>query len=413
MGVTLRSKPTFKAPNGASPVEGCERIPTDPPFTLKQIKDAVPPHCFKRSLVKSLMYLALDLSVISSLYCAAMWLYNSAASLYVQCVLWPAYWYAQGAFAFGLWTLGHECGHYAFCDSKKISNAVGLVIHTMLLIPYYSFQITHRKHHGNTNRMDGDEGYVPSTRSLLTYQNDLAFPNTLRRLLHVVKYLLFGWPGYALVHARGRRYPPSSFMPKPNHFNPYAPFFSRRDFWWVVVSDVALLAWMGLLYFLSTRVYSWSWVLCLYVVPMLVHNAWFVIVTYLQHTDIRVPHYSDEDWTWIKGALCTVDRDYGLLNYVFHHLPDTHVAHHLFPYMPHYHAVEATEAFKKVLGKYYQYDDTPVWRALWKTDSYCRFVEDHGSTLWYKHLPEQWEKPNECVSTLKVILSDGYVCLKC
>lgn len=30
--------------------------------------------------------------------------------------------------------------------------------------------------------------------------------------------------------------------------------------------------------------------------------------------------------------------------------PDTHVAHHLFSYMPHYHAEEATEAIKKVRG---------------------------------------------------------------
>jgi len=41
-------------------------------------------------------------------------------------------------------------------------------------------------------------------------------------------------------------------------------------------------------------------------------------------------------------------RSYGFLDIVFHHIADTHVAHHLFSYMPHYHAQEATQAIQKV-----------------------------------------------------------------
>lgn len=33
---------------------------------------------------------------------------------------------------------------------------------------------------------------------------------------------------------------------------------------------------------------------------------------------------------WLRGALATVDRSYGILNYFHHHIADTHVAHHLF-----------------------------------------------------------------------------------
>lgn len=36
-------------------------------------------------------------------------------------------------------------------------------------------------------------------------------------------------------------------------------------------------------------------------------------------------------------------RSYGFLDPVLHHIGDTHVAHHLFSYMPHYHAQEATQ----------------------------------------------------------------------
>ena len=55
------------------------------------------------------------------------------------------------------------------------------------------------------------------------------------------------------------------------------------------------------------------------------------------HTEL--PHYSDDEWDWLRGALATVDRSYGrLLNTLHHHIADTHVAHHLFSTMPHYHA---------------------------------------------------------------------------
>lgn len=33
---------------------------------------------------------------------------------------------------------------------------------------------------------------------------------------------------------------------------------------------------------------------------------------------------------WLRGALATVDRSYGILDCFHHHIADTHVAHHLF-----------------------------------------------------------------------------------
>jgi len=55
----------------------------------------------------------------------------------------------------------------------------------------------------------------------------------------------------------------------------------------------------------------------------------------------------------MRGALLTVDRDYGMLNLVFHHITDNHVTHHLFSIIPHYRAGEATRAIKPILGNYY------------------------------------------------------------
>lgn len=361
------------------------RIATDlPPFTLTDIKKAIPPHCFVRSLLISSLYLAVDLAAVSLMFLAANYVFHSQISWYFQAVFWPAYWICQGCVSFGVWIIAHECGHRSFCESKAVCDAVGLVLHSMLLVPYHSWRISHAKHHNNTNRMVGDEAFVPCTRKQLLEEGNLEYPNFFYRFLKIFRYLTVGWPLYLLMHARGRNY--GKWI---NHFNPHNPLFKEKDFWDVIVSDVGILAWLGVLYYLAVCVYSVYWLVALYVVPLLFVNMWLVIVTYLQHSDVKIPHYSDDEWNWLRGALCTMDRDFGILNYVFHHLTDAHICHHLFSKMPHYRILEATNAIKPILGKYYNFDSTPVWKALWNVDSKCRFVENDGGILWYKSFPEQ------------------------
>lgn len=52
-----------------------------------------------------------------------------------------------------------------------------------------------------------------------------------------------------------------------------------------------------------------------------------------------------------RTGLSTIDRDFGIFNKIHHNI-ETHVVHHLFPTIPHYNLVEATEAAKSVLGKH-------------------------------------------------------------
>lgn len=87
-----------------------------------------------------------------------------------------------------------------------------------------------------------------------------------------------------------------------------------------------------------------------------------------------------------------MDRDYGILNQVFHHITDIHVAHHMFSSMPHYHAMEATNAMKPIfiLGEYYPFDDIPVYKALWREAKECLYVEPGEGTsqkgvYWYRN----------------------------
>ncbi|WOH01149.1 hypothetical protein DCAR_0520530 [Daucus carota subsp. sativus] len=118
------------------------------------------------------------------------------------------------------------------------------------------------------------------------------------------------------------------------------------------------------------------------------------MITTLQHIDRTVPYYDSTEWDWLRGSLASIDRDYGtILNVVFHHGPTSHVAHHLFPSMPHYHGDEATRAFKQVLGEYYQYDDTPFYKALWNILNECIYVEEDAGdkskgVFWYRSISD-------------------------
>ena len=96
---------------------------------------------------------------------------------------------------------------------------------------------------------------------------------------------------------------------------------------------------------------------------ILVMNVWLVLYTWLQHTHPDVPHYGSDDFTFLKGALSTIDRPYPYwIDQPHHHIGTTHVLHHLNFSVPHYRAEEYTKAIKQVLGPSYRYDRTPVYK---------------------------------------------------
>lgn len=62
----------------------------------------------------------------------------------------------------------------------------------------------------------------------------------------------------------------------------------------------------------------------------------FIMITYLHHTDPKVPHYRKAQWNYQRGAAATVDRRFlGWLGRFFlHDVAHYHVIHHFFPKMP-------------------------------------------------------------------------------
>eukprot|EP00262_Sarcandra_glabra_P007850 TRINITY_DN2089_c0_g1_i3.p1 TRINITY_DN2089_c0_g1~~TRINITY_DN2089_c0_g1_i3.p1 ORF type:complete len:381 (-),score=9.43 TRINITY_DN2089_c0_g1_i3:188-1330(-) len=362
--------------------EVVRRVPSaKPPFTLSQIKKAIPPHCFQRSILRSFSYVVYDFTIAYLLYLSTT--YFSLLPSPLSLLAWPIYWALQGCVLTGVWVIAHECGHHAFSDYSWLDDTVGLTLHSFLLVPYFSWKYSHRRHHSNTGSLDRDEVFVPKPKSEMAWFSKY-LNNPPGRFLTLFVSLTLGWPLYLTCNVSGRKYDRFAC-----HYDPYGPIYSDRERAQILVSDIGVLtvAWV---LFRAAAAHGIGWVVSVYGVPLLIVNGFLVLITYLQHTHPALPHYDSSEWDWLRGALATVDRDYGVLNKVFHNITDTHVAHHLVSTMPHYHAMEATKVIKPILGEYYQFDGTPVYKAMWREAKECIYVEpDEGSkekgVFWYRN----------------------------
>ena len=111
-----------------APAAALERQPTAvPPFTIGALRKAIPAHCFKRSLLKSSAYLAVDLLMAALLYLASTRIDGAPVPTWCKFgILWPLYWFFQGAVCTGLWVIAHECGHQVsaslFCRLARVGH---------------------------------------------------------------------------------------------------------------------------------------------------------------------------------------------------------------------------------------------------------------------------------------------------
>ncbi|KAI7872819.1 fatty acid desaturase [Spinellus fusiger] len=267
--------------------------------------------------------------------------------------LWVTYWIAQSVVGTGLWVIGHECGHQAFSPSKAINDGIGRIIHSILLVPYFSFKFTHSKHHKRTGHLIED--MTRSTMRLPPRNEDTqldgphsVFEETpITSFFGILSMLIFGWFMYLMLDAIG----PPGKKGWVSHFNPFCRLFEEHQFWEVMEST----AYLGIV--IAALVYTGQ-----------VFGSIVVIEYYVIPYFPQLPHYGAEVWNFQCGAALTIDRSYGfLLNHFHHHTSDTHVVHHFFSKIPHYHAQEATIHIKKALGKHYCFDSTPIPQALYNT----------------------------------------------
>jgi len=348
--------------------------------TKAQVRQAVPAHCFQRNTAKSMMYAAISVAQSAACVAAGTLIPMKMAAA----PLWLAYAAVTGTVWTGMWVVAHECGHGAFSDNRALQDAVGYVLHSALLVPYFSWQRSHAVHHAHTNHISKGETHVPVVvggRPGIENgggEDELANARRFGKgpwgALQLVLHLVIGWPAYLLWGATGGpKYGTS------NHFVPVKPFNTAlwpgqwaRKVW---RSDAGIMAALGALGLIASKIGVGSLAL-LYGGPYLFTNMWLVAYTWLQHTDVDIPHLTNDEFSYMRGAFLTVDRPYGKVFDWFHHkIGSTHVAHHIDCTIPHYHAREATDAIAKAFPKAYLYDPTPVHKAIWRVASNCIAVK--------------------------------------
>jgi len=265
-----------------------------PNFTIKQIRDAIPAHCFQRSALRGFSYIARDIILLASTF----YTFNSCvtpenvSSYPLRFALWTLYTILQGLFGTGLWVIAHECGHQSFSPSKTLNDTTGWVLHSALLVPYFSWKISHGKHHKSTAHMERDMVFLPKTRSVYANRvrkavneiSELAEEAPLMTAAMLIGRQLVGWPAYLIMnktghdnHAEqkeGRGKGKKNGLGKGvNHFDPQSPLYDAKDAKYIALSDLGL-GLMALVLYELAQAYGWNNLLVWYFVPYLWVNHW-------------------------------------------------------------------------------------------------------------------------------------------
>jgi fatty acid desaturase len=295
--------------------------------------------------------------------------------------LWIIYGIITGTVAMGCWVIAHECGHNAFHPNRRLEGAIGFVLHSLLLVPYFTWARSHAVHHAHCNHLEEGETHVPpraeshSGRITESLRVRLGLP--LFGCVSLFSHLVIGWPLYLFLGTTGGEVygrPTSHFWNGSMFAQGKRPLFPRPFRGLMMRSNLGILLVLLALAWLSFE-FSIARVLCVYGLPYIVINFWLVTYTWLQHTDVVIPHFSSEHWTWAKGALQTVDRPYGpLLNLLHHGIGSTHVCHHVNSRIPHYNAWRGNALLKRHFPELVRYDHTPIHQALWRIACRCAAV---------------------------------------
>tara|TARA_Y100000813_G_scaffold196397_1_gene179793 strand:- start:134 stop:1297 length:1164 start_codon:yes stop_codon:yes gene_type:complete len=358
--------------------------------SLKEFQDVIPSHYFKSQTRTSLRYLLQSILIQALVIALGLSIPTTSKMIPV----WIIYSFLSGTTAMGFWVIAHECGHGAFSKNKTFETIIGYLLHSLLLVPYFSWQRSHAIHHRYTNNVTNGETHVPlvingnGVSEKVGGEKEIAFSRNLGKtnygILQIFLHLIFGWPAYLLTGSTGGiKYGTS------NHFWPTKPF--SKALWpsiWakkVWISDIGIAFTLGGLFYLGHK-YGISPIIRLYLGPLLIINCWLVVYTWLHHTDTDVPHLSNKYFSYMRGAFLSIDRPYGkILNFLHHHIGSSHVVHHVCPTMPHYHAKKATILIKKAFKKAYLYNPEPIHKALWNIACNCIAVKSEiykGKYVW-------------------------------
>ena len=215
-------------------------------------------------------------------------------------------------------------------------------MHSSLLTPYFSWRSSHRRIHIYANNLVQDHNYVPLQRPQYAASlgvdagrlEEIAEDTPLFTFLRIVIQQLFSLPCYLFANTtanEGALYKTRSNAFLGNsHLHSSGTLLRPEEATYILLSDLGMLLMGAALWYASTMV-GFSTVALLYLQPYLWVNKWVAIITYLHHTYPDIPRYEAAAWTFLKGALATVDREFGWIGkHMFHNITEFQVIHHSF-----------------------------------------------------------------------------------
>ena len=205
-----------------------------------------------------------------------------------------------------MWCIGHDSGHGTVSRKNWINDVVGEISHSIFcLTPFIPWKKSHLKHHLNHNHLTRDYSHQWFIREEADDLHPIfKFSHKTRNLqlpiLYLV-YLLFGVPDGGHVFFYGRMWEDEPMKEK-----------IRGALSVAISMTTALSLWMTM----GTADFA-----VVIFAPWLVLSFWLFMVTYLQHHSDDGVLYTDDTWSFTKGAFQTVDRDYGKwINRMSHHM---------------------------------------------------------------------------------------------
>lgn len=249
---------------------------------IQTIRDAIPAHCFVPSTARSMGYVVRDISMALALGWAAFTYIPSMENNLYRNIAWISYGFLQGLVLTGVWILAHECGHGAFSVHKRFNNVVGWVLHSALMVPYFSWKYSHHRHHRFTGHMEKDMAFVPHTKADrqkkrladLYLDRELFEDVPIVQLVKLVAHQLAGWQMYLLfnVSSGSNSQQKKASWWRVSHYEPTSAVFRSSEALYVAITDLGLLIVGGLMYLASTYV-GWKTVILMYIIPyMWVHH---------------------------------------------------------------------------------------------------------------------------------------------
>lgn len=263
-------------------------------YDFKQIKDAIPARCFEKSALTGFRYVAQDLALLATTF----YVFNTyvtptaVPSWYTRFCLWTLYTFLQGLFGIGIWVLAHECGHQAFSNSRTLNDITGWVLHSFLLVPYFSWKLTHKQHHALHGNLAKDMQFVPKSRDQYGLQTgksahsrwEFTEETSIRTAVELIAQQLVGWPYYLLANDSGTENyrlrsdgrgvgKRNGFGGGVNHFDPKSPLFGGNEEQLILLSDLGMAITLSVLGYLGFH-YGFTNVLVWYWIPYLWVNHW-------------------------------------------------------------------------------------------------------------------------------------------